>query len=118
MKHLKFKAALSHNNHMVRLTLMRMTAVGSNFGNFSFDMHRPERAEGFKHNGLCIYSHGWYKEPHYDQSSNHEYDITHWLCLPASFSSPVATKQDIPIDKWPAVKAAIIAYNEWGATQP
>jgi len=124
MKHLKIRAEYRPATKDVEVTLLEQSHFGTDFGRiedaFKID---PKNNCVFKHNGVAIYSHITYNRTpiyfHKNKYSNEVNKITTWICLGDSSSIFKQTKVEntVPIAEWPALKAAIEAYNEWGVIQ-
>jgi hypothetical protein len=124
MKHLKIRAEYRPATKDVELTLLEQTHFGNDFGRLEDAFNTSLKdACVFKHKDIAIYSSGFYNHgPQYffnGKYPNTIEKITTWFCVGASSSKSERTKVEntVPIDEWPALKAAIEAYNEWGANQ-
>jgi len=124
MKHLKIRAEYRPATKDVEVTLLEQSHFGNDFGRIedAFTRNLGEPCV-FKHEGVAIYSHTAYNT-HQTYFFKNKYPdpinkITTWLCIGASASKFERTKVEnsVPIGEWAALKAAIEAYNEWGANQ-
>jgi len=124
MKHLKIRAEYRPASKEVAVTLLEQSHFGSDFGRLEYAFNNdPKNACVFKHKGIAIYSSGFYKHgPQYffkGKYPNTVEKITTWLCVGADAIrfERAKVENSVPIGDWPALKAAIEAYNEWGANQ-
>lgn len=116
VKHLKLRGEIIGQGSM-RLTLISQTHCLDSFGNVSVSFMPSAKDNYFKHGIIVLYSVAIGVMVGYDYVNSRDSGTggIYWLHLPGDKSTE---KQiTIPAKYWKDIKAAVEAYNEWGALQ-
>jgi len=114
-KHIKIRAELSADRKVVSCVVLEMSHKGTEFSSKAMKGASEHHTGCFLHGPILLCAVAGSGQPYCEPRKKLSCPLlTHYVVMPRGCTN---NPFSIPVEVWPSVKAAFVAYNKWGESQ-